>query len=141
MLYDTVLLVIDVLPMLEEDMFDPVILKGYEIVAVFPNLLVTVTEIGALIANRFPGTANDKTPEATDAEEKMEPLYVGPEYVNGAPYVSVTKELSEIVPFLEELCVDTLEVEMAAMDGVEAALPYMLDSVMAPEVGKPGAMP
>jgi hypothetical protein len=34
-----------------------------------------------------------------------------------------------------------LEVEIDAMEGVEAALPYILDNVIAPEVGIPAAIP
>jgi hypothetical protein len=38
-----------------------------------------VTEIGALLANLLPGTANESTPEATDAELNTDELNVGAE--------------------------------------------------------------
>jgi hypothetical protein len=84
--------------MLANEMLEPVTLKGYDIVAVLPNLFVTVTEMGALLANLFPGTAYESTPDATDADVKIDELNVGPEYVNGAPYVSDTNEASEMEP-------------------------------------------
>jgi hypothetical protein len=97
--------------------------------------------MGALLANLLPGTANESTPEATDAELNTDELNVGAEYVKGAPNVSVTNDAREIEPFCEDVCVDTLDVEIDEIDGVEAALPYMLVSAIVPEAGTPAAIP